>query len=94
MQIKNFLKRDGVTKVSFCRSALGGINGNSLNTFLSNKGNHGCANVTYRRAYLFFERLRLHEETPKTKARLDNECEYYPVGFSITPPRVHRWVVR
>jgi hypothetical protein len=25
---------------------------------------------------------------------LDNECEYYPVGFSITPPRVHRWVVR
>jgi hypothetical protein len=93
MQIKKFLKRDGVTKASLCRSALGGINSNSLGTFLSNKGNHGCANVTYRRAYHFFERLRLHEGTSKTKARLDNECEH-PEGFSIEPPRTHRWVVR
>jgi hypothetical protein len=63
-------------------------------------GGVGRANVTYyRRAYLFFERLRLRlrEGTPKTtKARLHtNECEYYPVGFSITPTRMHRcWVVR
>jgi len=84
-KIKAFLARDGMTKSSFL-SALGGINSNSLNTFLSGKRQDQAGNVTYRRAYVFFEKLRLLEGKPKSPARIRNEIEY-PFGFPLEKPR-------
>jgi hypothetical protein len=84
-KIKAFLARDGMTKSSFL-SALGGINSNSLNTFLSGKRQDQAGNVTYRRAYEFFEKLRLLEGKPKSAARIRNEMEY-PFGFPLEKPR-------
>ena len=64
-KIKDFLQRDGMTK-SYLLLALGVINSNSLNTFLSSKKQNQCGNVTYRNAYVFFEKLRILERKPKS----------------------------
>ena len=72
--IKLFLQREGVTKASLL-AALGGINSNSLNKFLSGKKQDQCGNVTYRTAYVFLEKLRILEGKNKSAARLRNEVE-------------------
>lgn len=78
------MKREGVTKASFCRS-LSGLSSNSLNTFLASKHDDKRGNITYPRAYYFLEQLRIHEGCkPKSKARLDNEVAH-PTGFSTDP---------
>mmetsp|Transcript_24558 Transcript_24558/g.45150 ORF Transcript_24558/g.45150 Transcript_24558/m.45150 type:complete len:93 (+) Transcript_24558:2344-2622(+) len=69
------------TAVSFTM-ILGDINGNSLNRFLSGKGQDQCGNVTYAASYVFFEKLRILEGQKKTSARLKNEIEN-PAGFSL-----------
>ena len=79
-KIKAFLQRDGMTKANLLL-ALGGINSNSLNTFLSGKRQDQCGNVTYRTAYVFFEKLRIIEGEPKSVARLSNERDH-PYGVS------------
>ncbi|KAL7539286.1 hypothetical protein ACHAXR_012569 [Thalassiosira sp. AJA248-18] len=79
-KIKAFLQRDGMTK-SLLLSALGDINSNSLNTFLSGKNQDQCGNVTYREAYVFFEKLRILEGKSRSAARLRNEREH-PYGVS------------
>jgi hypothetical protein len=84
-KIKAFLARDGMTKSNFLL-ALGGLNSNSLNTFLSGKRQDQAGNVTYRRAYVFFEKLRILEGKPKSAARIGNEMEY-PYGFPLEKPR-------
>lgn len=89
--IKNFLAREGVTK-AMVLAALGGLNSNSLNRFLSGKKQDQCGNVTYKGAYLFFEKLRILEGKAKSQARLKNESEN-PGGFSLIKARSHMWVV-
>jgi hypothetical protein len=76
--IKSFLRRDGMTKASLL-SALGGINANSLNTFLSGKKQDQCGNVAYWTAYVFLEKLRILEGERKSSTRLRNEVDY-PYG--------------
>ncbi|KAL3763777.1 hypothetical protein ACHAW5_000350 [Stephanodiscus triporus] len=72
--INSFLQRDGMTK-AYLLSALGDINSNSLNTFLSGKKQDQCGNVTYRAAYVFLEKLRILEGKSKSAARRINEVE-------------------
>ena len=58
------------------------INNNSLGRFLSGKKQDQCGNVTYRAAYVFFEKLRTLEGQKKSAARLKNEREH-PTGVSF-----------
>lgn len=78
-KIEAFLARDGVTKAAFCR-ALGNINQNSINPFLRSKNQDKAGNVTYVRAYKFFEKKRVLDGEAKSKRRLKNESEH-PRGF-------------
>lgn len=80
-KIKAFLAQDGVTKKSFCLT-LGNLNNNSLNRFMAGKKQAQAGNITYQRAYTFFEKKRLLEQEPKSKARIKNESEQGPEGFS------------
>jgi len=84
-KIKDFLQRDGMTKC-YLMLALDGINSNSLNKFLSGKHQDQCGNVTYRKAYLFFEKFRVLEGRPKSASRNCNEFEH-PHGFSLEKAR-------
>ena len=84
-KIHKFLLRDGVTKNLFC-TALGNINHRSLRQFLDGEGQDRCGNITYRCAYVFFEKLRILEGKPKSEARLKNEQDF-PEGFSIKAKR-------
>ena len=79
-KIKEFLNRDGVTKAALLK-AMGDLNSNSLNRFLAGKNQDQCGNVTYKRAYVFFEKLRILEGKPKSSKRLSNEANQ-PQGFS------------
>jgi hypothetical protein len=88
-QVKTFLAQDGVTKVDFC-SILGGVNSNSLNRFLAGKAQDQAENITYRRAYAFFEKKRILEGGAKSKARIKNEMEHAS-GFALERPRLQRW---
>ena len=85
-KIKAFLNRDGMTKSNFML-ALGGLNSNSLNTFLAGKRQDQAGNKTYRKAYVFFEQLRIYEGKPKSSARIGNEIEH-PYGFPLMKPRL------
>mmetsp|Transcript_18260 Transcript_18260/g.52231 ORF Transcript_18260/g.52231 Transcript_18260/m.52231 type:complete len:309 (-) Transcript_18260:120-1046(-) len=87
---KDFLDEPGVTKSDFC-SALGDINSNSLRTFLMGKKQDQCGNVTYLRAYAFFEKKRIMEGKKKTARRVKNEAEH-PRGFSLEKERAGKWV--
>ena len=89
-KIKDFLQRDGVTKAMLLK-AFGDINSNSLGRFLSGKQQDQCGNVTYKKAYVFFEKLRIMEGKAKTKKRLSNEAEN-PRGFSTTKARGYVWM--
>jgi hypothetical protein len=84
-KIKAFLQRDGVTKTDFAAIGLEGVNVGSLNRFLSSKNQDQSGNITYKKAYEFFERLRILEGEPKSQTRLNNEAEKSS-GFSTRPP--------
>jgi hypothetical protein len=60
---------------------MGDLNSNSLNRFLAGKNQDQCGNITYKRAYVFFEKLRILEGKPKSSKRLSNEANQ-PQGFS------------
>jgi hypothetical protein len=72
-KIKTFLEIPGMTKAMLC-SALGNINNNSLGQFLSGKKQDQCGNITYRTAFVFFEKLRILEGKSKSMKRLTNEA--------------------
>ena len=91
-KIKDFLQRDGITKAMLLK-ALGDINSNSLNRFLIGKQQDQCGNVTYKRAYVFFEKLRLMEGKPKSSKRLSNEAKN-PSGFRTVKERGYILVPR
>ena len=89
-KIKDFLQRPGVTKKSFL-DALDDLNSNSLNRFLAGKGQDQCGNMTYVRAYVFFEQMRILEGKPKSAARRKSEAEH-PHGYSLVKARAGKWV--
>ena len=89
-KMKDFLDEPGVTKSDLC-TALGAINSNSLRTFLMGKKQDQCGNVTYLRAYAFFEKKRIMEGKKKTARRVKNEAEK-PHGFSLEKERAGKWV--
>ena len=74
-------QNDAMTKAVLLK-ALGGINGNSLNRFLAGIGQDQCGNISYKAAYVFFEKQRILEGKPKTDARLTNEQEH-PAVFPL-----------
>lgn len=88
-KIKAFLAQDGMTKAAFLR-ALGNLNSNSLARFVAGKKQDQCANITYKRAYTFFEKQRLLEGKAKSAARMKNESEQ--IGGFSTNKRSGSWV--
>lgn len=88
-KIKDFVERPGITKAAFC-SALDNLNNNLLGRFLGGKGQDQCGNITYARAYVFFEKLRILEGKPKSASRKKNEAEK-PQGFSLVKARANQW---
>lgn len=90
-KIKDFLAQPGMTKSAFCL-ALNNLNNNSLGRFLAGKGQDQCGNITYVRAYVFFEKLRILEGKPKSAARKKNEAEQ-PLGFSLVKARANQWFI-
>ncbi|CAB9504206.1 expressed unknown protein [Seminavis robusta] len=87
---KLFQDKPGVTKAAFCRIALSGANNNALAKFLAAKHQDQQGNAVYRKAYAFFEKLRIKNGEAKTKARLKHEQEKGPEGFSIKPLNMGR----
>jgi hypothetical protein len=53
-----------------------------MNPFLAGENQDQCGNITYRRAYTFFEKKRILEGEPKTARRRKNEKEN-PMGYSL-----------
>mmetsp|Transcript_9986 Transcript_9986/g.23357 ORF Transcript_9986/g.23357 Transcript_9986/m.23357 type:complete len:410 (+) Transcript_9986:236-1465(+) len=95
-KIRSFLDRKGVTKKNFC-AALGNINSNSLNRLLKGQGQDQKGNVAYVNSYVFFEKMRLMEDRPKSAVRLRNEDCLEPTGFDVTKSKgggVTRYVYR
>ena len=82
-----FQDHPDVTKASFRRIALLGSASNALSKFMASKHADQQGNAVYRRAYTFFEKLRLMKRQPKTPARLENEQKIGPLGFSTKPFR-------
>ena len=64
----------------FCRHLH--VHGNAFNAFIQSQNQEKCDNTTYRRAYIFFEKLRIYLGEPKSAARLFNEANY-PNGYSL-----------
>ncbi|RLN97452.1 hypothetical protein BBJ28_00014690 [Nothophytophthora sp. Chile5] len=93
-KINFFLGEKVTTQAAFLR-ALGGINGNSLRTFLNMKrgAGSGAANVVYRTAYVFFEKKRVLEGKKKTKKRMDNEAKQGKDGFALRHDNGMRWMI-
>ena len=78
------------TQVKLCQ--LLGTNANSLRNFIKVKGKwEGRGNQVYGKAYHFFERLRLADNVPKSKARVKNEGIIGQLGFPNTPEPKHVW---
>jgi hypothetical protein len=70
---------------------MGGIQSLQLDRFLMAKHQDGAGMVAYPRAWAFFEKKRLMDGAPKSKARLKNEAEH-PLGFRLSKPPTHMWV--
>ncbi|KAJ3517381.1 hypothetical protein NLJ89_g543 [Agrocybe chaxingu] len=71
---------------------IGGINNNSYNRFMREKGkNDGAGNGTYYAAYVYFEKVRTLEGKKKTKTRENNEA-VYPNGFPLQNASRYVWI--
>jgi hypothetical protein len=79
----------GLTKAAFCKIALEGSNSNALVRFLAAKKQDQQGNAVYRKAYAFFEKLRIKNGETKSKSRLRNEVEKGLDGFETCPNRDH-----
>lgn len=73
----------GLTKKAF-REVVCGCSPATLDKFLMGKTQQNCqALMVYPLAYAFFERLRMMNGEPKSKARLKNEKDR-PMGFDTS----------
>ena len=96
-KINAHLKKPSVTQASFCRHIAASfrkearkIQGAQLTAFRSKGGpTSGNTSSVYYGSYVFFEKLRLKENKPKSKHRLDMECIYHK-GVDIKQ-RDHGW---
>lgn len=92
-QISAHLRRDGVTKASFCRDMFAqlhadtkgsGLTASQLDRYRGNHGsNGGASSKVFYAAYVFFEKRRLAEGKPKSKKREEMEG-IWPKGFDRT----------
>lgn len=92
-KIRNFLVRPGMTQAAFLRALARTysdgrrLQGAQLNRFLSMQGpTSGNTSGVFYAAYVFFEKLRLRDDKPKTADRLDME-RYHPEGFNVSEVR-------
>ncbi|KAK8069949.1 hypothetical protein PG994_006565 [Apiospora phragmitis] len=84
-KIRAFLKKDGVTQAALCRAISAClpddqvVQARQLNTFMGKNGptvgNHSPA---FYGGYVFFEKLRIKEDKPKSKFRLEMEDIFGP----------------
>ncbi|EFQ28964.1 uncharacterized protein GLRG_04108 [Colletotrichum graminicola M1.001] len=89
-KIRRLLRRGGVTKAAFLRTLVKAayppgsthkIASNLLDNFLKKKGPvAGNTSSVFYAAYVFFEKLRIRDEKPKTQKREEMEDEW-PLGF-------------
>ncbi|KAK3398775.1 hypothetical protein B0T20DRAFT_438116 [Sordaria brevicollis] len=92
-KIDAYLKRPGVTMAQFCRdihaqykspSRPANIQGSQLSRFRGMKGaKSGATSTVFYGAYVFFEKMRIKENKPKTKHRVEMEAAW-PEGFDRT----------
>lgn len=91
-KINAYLKRPGVTQAQFCRDIYAQLKGpcrpgrpfqsGQLARFRGMKGpNAGAKSAVFYGAYVFFEKLRIKENKPKSKHRLVMEQQWGPHGF-------------
>jgi hypothetical protein len=57
------------------------------------KHQDGAGMIAYQRAWVFFEKKRVLEGAPKSKARTKSETEH-PSGFTLSKPRTLKWVFK
>lgn len=82
LQINSFLCTYKMVDRSLLYRFLG-VHGNTFNSFVQGQNQEKCNNPTYCKAYVFFEKLRIYLDEPKSAARLFHET-HYPDGFSTT----------
>jgi hypothetical protein len=92
-KINAYLRGPGVTQAAFLREAVktypdGGkkISSKQLTDFLSKKGpSAGNTSAAFYASYVFFEKLRIKDDKPKSKHRLEMEKRHRG-GFDVTYP--------
>lgn len=84
-KVRAFLKKDGVTQAALCRGISACLPGDQvvqarqLTTFMGKSGpTRGNNSPIFYGGYVFFEKLRIKDEKPKTKFRLEMEDIYGP----------------
>ena len=90
-KIRAFLKKDGMTQAGFCAEltkmvAKQGrrVNASSLTNFLGQKGpSSGSGNIVFYTSYVFFEKLRVKADKPKSQFRLEMERIWGRDGMDI-----------
>ena len=97
-KIRAFLKKPDVTQAAFCR-AIGdsfpekrSIQSRQLSTFLGRKGpTAGNTSSVFYGSYVFFEKLRIKENKPKSQFRVEMET-IHPKGMNVTDQIDGGWV--
>ncbi|KAK8085690.1 hypothetical protein PG997_006961 [Apiospora hydei] len=84
-KIRAFLKKDGVTQAALCRAISAClpddqvVQARQLNTFMGKSGpSVGNHSPIFYGGYIFFEKLRIKEDKPKSKFRLEMEDIFGP----------------
>ncbi|GIQ81593.1 hypothetical protein KIPB_002574 [Kipferlia bialata] len=91
-KINRFIISSGVTMAAFLRCI--DINSGSWAAFSKMKGaGAGAANAIYPAAYRFFEQLRLKDNKPKSKKRLEAEAKLGARGYMLRHDNGMRYVV-
>ncbi|THW27860.1 hypothetical protein D6D23_02453 [Aureobasidium pullulans] len=92
-QITAYLKKPGVTQAQFGRDLLKqfhtdrapkGISGSQMQAFRGKKGpDAGNTSSVFYGAYVFFEKMRIKQNKPKSEKRKEMEEVWGPGGFDI-----------
>ncbi|KAK7932006.1 hypothetical protein PG985_002718 [Apiospora marii] len=84
-KIRAFLKKDGITQAALCRAISACLPGDQvvqarqLSTFMGKSGpTVGNSSPAFYGGYVFFEKLRIKEDKPKSKFRLEMEDIFGP----------------
>lgn len=92
-QITAYLKKPGITQAQFGRDLLKqfhtdrapkGISGSQMQAFRGKKGpDAGNTSSVFYGAYVFFEKMRIKQNKPKSEKRKEMEEVWGPGGFDI-----------